>query len=151
MSSSSSGVHYVRGQGSHSMSDSPYYEHFPEELTKLRQKRSHSKTLRKSRSRSSSKTRSNKSGGGSRGSSNSSGPHYVRGQGSHSMSDSPYYEHFPEELKKLRKGRKKSITRKQTKKQLKPCAPNKIRNPLSNRCIQKNGRLAKTLKKKGKL
>lgn len=56
-SGSSRSMRYVRGQGSHSMSDSPYYEHFPQELKKLRKRRG--KTARKTRSKSSSK-----SGGG---------------------------------------------------------------------------------------
>lgn len=78
----------------------------------------------------------------------SSSPHYVKGQGTHSMSDSPYYEKFPSELKKLRRSASKSKTPKNATKK---CPPNKVINPKTKRCINKNGRLAKTLKKKGKL
>lgn len=84
--------------------------------------------------------------------SSSSHPRYVRGQGTHSMSDSPYYDQFPEERKKLkRKVVKKSAKKTMKKRNLKPCPASKVRNPKTNRCINKTGRLAKTLKKKGKL
>lgn len=86
--------------------------------------------------------------------SSSSHPRYVLGQGTHSMSDSPYYDQFPEERKKLKTKRtvvKKTQKKTMKKSHLKPCPASKVRNPKTNRCINKTGRLAKTLKKKGKL
>lgn len=76
---------------------------------------------------------------------------------SHSMSGSPYYDYYPQELEK-RKHKKPLINRKDKKKAKtqkksspKKCPQDKILNPLSNRCIKKSGKLAKTLKKQNKL